>query len=954
MRMGSSAVALIWLLGATAGSALQAQTPPPADRAGSRGDATGAAAGAPSDPITADDEAEAEVTVIGQRPYGSTVGTVRPEIELGQAQIRSYGVSSLADLITELGPQTNAAAGPPVVLLNGKRISNFSEIRDIPPEAIQRVEVLPEDVSLSYGYPANQKVVNVVLRRRFNAITGEAQAGTTTDGGRENGRANANLLTIRNGGRLSLDGTYTRAGRLLESDRDIVATAPGSPFSLNGNVTAPPGAAIREIDPALPVPVAAVPAGTVGRPALGGFTPGAGVSDLGRFRTLSPATDNLTLNAVYARPLSAKVQASINGRLDFTGSDSLQGLPGVSLAVPAGNPFSPFSRATQLYRYTDVAGPLSQRVNGDTQHLGGTLNGERGEWQWSLTGNYDRTTTRTATERGLDSSALQAAIAGNSAVDNPFGPFTRAQFGNPLTDRARSRSSSLTGDLLVSGPLFSLPAGRALTSVTISGAANDFSSNSVRTGIVRTSEFSRDLYGVRGNIDLPIASRRNQVLSGIGDLALNLNGGVQRLSDAGTLSTYGYGLRWSPIVPVRFIGSVTHDASAPTGLQINDPLVTTPNVPVFDYRTGQSVFVSQIGGGNLALLESERRRIRLSVTVKPFPARDLTLIATFNDTRIDNPVASFPVPTPQIEAAFPGRFTRDAFGQLTQIDARPINFQASRATELRWGFNFSKPLKSGLQKKIEAWRAAGARDADRPAELTALRDMFARERAGRERAGRDRGGQPDEAGNARPDGAPPQAGGEHGGFGGPGGAFHGGGGGGGGHGGGGGGGGAGGGRLQFALFHTWRLVDTITIAPGVPKLDLLDGAAVGSSGGQPRNEIEAQAGYSNNGIGVRLSGNYRSATRVDGALGPAGGSTLRFGDLATADLRLFVNFTQMPRLMAKHPFLRGSRLTFAFTNLFDSKQDVRDATGAVPLRFQPDYLDPLGRRVTVSFRKLFF
>ena len=973
MRFGVSLSVSIWALAGMSVAHAQAPAPPagPADPAGSAQTPP-----RPAAPAATPEEEEAEVTVIGQRPFGSTIGNVRPEQELSQADIRSYGVSSVAELITELGPQTNAAAGPPVVLLNGKRISSFAEIRDIPPEAIQRAEILPEDVSLSYGYAANQKVVNIVLRRRFNAITGEVQGGTTTEGGRSTGRASANLLTIRNGGRLSLDGRYDRAGRLLESQRDIVAAAPSSPFSLDGNVTAPPGAASSEIDPALSaaagrtVTVAAVPPGVAGRPGIAQFVPGAnapGVSDLGRYRTLAPATENLSLNAVYARPLSQKVQMSVNGRLEFTGSDALQGLPGVSLAVPAGNPFSPFANPVQLYRYTDVAGPLAQRVRGDTQHLGATVNGElKNDWLWSFTANYDRAVSRTATQRGLDSAALQAAIAGGSATANPFGPLAATAFGPTLTDQARSRSSSLTGDLLLSGPLFSLPAGRVQTSVTISGATNDFASSSLRSGIARETSFSRDIAGVRGSVDLPIASRRNQVLTALGDLALNANAAVQRLSDAGTLSTIGYGVRWSPIAPLRFIGSVTHDRNAATGQQINDPLVTTPNVPVFDYRTGQTVFVSQIGGGNPALLDSRQRRIRLQMTAKPFAERDLTLTATFNDTRTDNPIAAFPVPTPQVEAAFPGRFIRDPVGRLVQIDSRPINFASSRQTELRWGFNFSKPLKSGLQKKIEAWREAGAKAADRPAELDAIRDIFQRERARAMRQRGDRATQPGEPTPANPgeprpatDGQPPERrdggdGGHAPGAHGPGG--FGGGGGGGGHGGGGFGGGRdGGGRLQFALFHTWRLTDTITVAPGVPRLDLLDGAATGSTGGRPRNEIEAQAGYSNNGIGLRLSGNWRSGTRVDGALGAAGGgSTLYFGGLATADLRVFVNFTQMPQLIRDVPFLRGSRLHFAVTNLFDAKPDVRDAAGVVPLRYQPDYLDPVGRRITLSFRKLFF
>ena len=40
-------------------------------------------------------------------------------------------------------------------------------------------------------------------------------------------------------------------------------------------------------------------------------------------------------------------------------------------------------------------------------------------------------------------------------------------------------------------------------------------------------------------------------------------------------------------------------------------------------------------------------------------------------------------------------------------------------------------------------------------------------------------------------------------------------------------------------------------------------------------------------------------------------------------------------------------------NIFDSKPQVHDALGNVPLNFQPDLLDPLGRTIMISFRKLF-
>ena len=221
-------------------------------------------------------------------------------------------------------------------------------------------------------------------------------------------------------------------------------------------------------------------------------------------------------------------------------------------------------------------------------------------------------------------------------------------------------------------------------------------------------------------------------------------------------------------------------------------------------------------------------------------------------------------------------------------------------------------------------------------------------RGGQGRDGQGQGGGQDRGPGGdgpRGDGPRGEGGGNRGGggFGGPGGF-------------GGGRGGQGGGRLSFSLYHTWHLTENILIAPGVPELDLLDGDATGSSGGQPRHEVEARIGYMNNGIGARLGVDWESGTHVDGALTgtAAGSSRLDFGSLATANLRLFANLGQMPALVKKHPFLRGSRVSIGIDNIFNSRRDVRDATGATPLRYQPDILDPLGRAVTISFRKLFF
>jgi hypothetical protein len=151
------------------------------------------------------------------------------------------------------------------------------------------------------------------------------------------------------------------------------------------------------------------------------------------------------------------------------------------------------------------------------------------------------------------------------------------------------------------------------------------------------------------------------------------------------------------------------------------------------------------------------------------------------------------------------------------------------------------------------------------------------------------------------------------------------------------------------------LTDEVLIRPGVPELDFLDGSAAGSRGGRPRHELEFQAGLFKNGLGARLTANWQDSTFVRGGpIAGAGGSDLFFSDFATVNLRLFADLGQQRSLAREHPFLRGMRVTLAVDNLLNARQDVRDALGARPLGYQPGYLDPLGRSVRVSVRKLFF
>ena len=153
----------------------------------------------------------------------------------------------------------------------------------------------------------------------------------------------------------------------------------------------------------------------------------------------------------------------------------------------------------------------------------------------------------------------------------------------------------------------------------------------------------------------------------------------------------------------------------------------------------------------------------------------------------------------------------------------------------------------------------------------------------------------------------------------------------------------------MSLGYQYQLKDQIDIGPGVPTLDLLNGDATGT-GGTARHSANLEGGAFYNGMGLRLSGRYTGSSRVDGD--PLSGtSTLYFSDLATFDVRVFINLEQRGNLAEKIPFLKGTRVSFAVDNVFDSYRRVTDGNGQTPIGFQRPYIDPVGRFVEADFRK---
>lgn len=835
-------------LSATALSAVQAQTPQQTT----------------TEPTTQvgeeDDEAYdlGEIVVSSSRPRGAALGGYEPEAVLDAEQLKAYGAATIEELMTLLEPLTRSSrGGSPVFLVNGRRISGFQEIRGIPPEAIERTEILPEETALSYGYTADQRVVNFVLKADFRSVAFQAQAKRPEQGGRTQTELETNVVRIGGVQRWTMDLEYQADSPLYETERDIR----------------------RELPP-----------GVVG----------ASPEDLLAYQTLSPRARNYELSGSYKRDLESGIGLTFSGNVVQSNRLSYLGLPGVELDLAADSPYSPYADDVIVQRFFNEPDALSRESDTLTANINALADGYVGEWRWTASGGVRRTQTETTTGRGFNTTALEDASAAGTL--DPFGTLVLPD-RNPK-DEARSINTSANVEGVINGALWQAPAGALNATFKAGFDTQKQEAENLRSGVFTERSLSRDRFSASGNFNMPLFDRDMEGIGKLGDLSANLNVQLEDLSDFGGLNKWTVGLNWSPLDALTLTASYADEQSAPSMAQLNDPSLITPNVPVYDFATGQSVIIDRIEGGNAGLSAEDKSVLRLGMNWKPLQDKDLRLTANYTRTETDGVISSFPTITPDLEAALPERFTRDAAGNLVQIDARPLNFDNSLNEQIRWGLNYSTAF-----------------------------------------------GKPDPAPAQQPQagGRGPGQGGQRMGAGSPGGGMR--------MGPGGGRGGRGGGqmlpgqgRMNFSLYHTYRLTDELTIRPGLPIIDLLDGGAAGARGGQSRNEVQVQAGVFRKGMGGFLNATWSEGTRISG--GTSG--DLNFSDQTKVNLNLFADLGQRDGLVERFPWLTGSRISVGVENLFDDRVKVTDANGDTPLSYQPDYMDPMGRTFRINFRKIIF
>jgi iron complex outermembrane recepter protein len=702
--------------------------------------------------------------IVVTTPRGSTSGGIEPLLELSPSELDAYGADSLSDLVDALRPLTRSSRSDQmaVVLING-HLAGQTEFENLPREAIERVEVLPESVALQYGFSENQRVLNFVLREHYSAVPIRATESGATEGGGQAIAADASLVRLNDEARITLLASYKDNAWLRDSDRGI--DVPNSSYY-----------------------------------------------------TLLPDTTDTKVAATVSRFILG-VSSSFEASYDVTSNRSLQGLA-TDMSSGAGESEQPL----------DESGAVR------TSRVALQLTGLLHDFVWGATLYYMHVASRSTSDLGVDS-------ADDMAID-------------------RTESAFNIGNLQfsLSGPAVPLPAGPLIANFKFGLQYQGFDTRDAEPGAALTaSNLVRTVRSASVNANVPIANRDRGILPALGEFSGTFSASLDSVSDFGNLFSSSVGLDWHPIKRLHVDAIYTDHRTAPTAQQLQAPPTYTRNVETFDYITQQTVYLTEITGGNDALASTDSRQGSFGVSFGPFAGKT-EFLAHYEESRTGNAIGALPPTTAAVESAFPDRFVRDADGTLIEIDDRWVNLEHERVDDVKWGVN--------------VWIPVGESQAEVMAN-----------------------------------------------------------------------------RIELSLFDTWYLRDVTLIRPGIPELNLLGGAPSDVTGGQPRHKIEFHTLYHRDGIGILLAVAWRSPTVV-GSGDPAAPDPINFSSLGTADLRIFLDLGHLP-WMGSASWAQGARASLAVTNLFDRRQTVHDADGATPTAFEPGFLDPLGRVLALTIRKVF-
>jgi iron complex outermembrane receptor protein len=664
----------------------------------------------------ADGENTPEIVVTGSSirgvpPTGSNL------ISVTRDDIKTIGANTTADLLATL-PQLNSFNTAPqregggagafapglrglpatatLPLLNGHRLvaSGVNETAPdfpfLPELAIERVEIVADGASATYGSDAVAGVVNFITRQRANGLESSVRYGIADN--YHTLSANALFGQTWNTGSLVASYEYTQNGHITGADRDYRVVDFRPYGGVDTRSTSCPQANVLVNTTAYSVYYAA--------PALAANT--VNHCDNGAVTDLVPRV------RMHSGFLTARQELGDRFTLwgDILYSDRRetvqQPAPPAASGVVLVNGVNPFFRAPpgtgataeyvlfstdNLYGADHIDNVFRVRAGNSSAGIDTKL---VGDLKLSVYGTFDWATNNSYLP-AINPTALAAAANGTTAATalDPFGTGTSPTVAAAITDYAGDltiHQRTYLGAARLDGTIVDLPGGALKVAVGGEYRRETFQQRGIYGGAQVPENLHRKIGSLYGELFVPIIGQANETTL-LHRLVLSVSGRYDHYSDFGSTTNPKVGLNWDPVSGLTLRGTYGRSFRASglrdIGATVGAYYIAAANLPavgLYDPTRATQVNTLVLYGGNRGLKPEKARTYSFGADLHPDFAPNLHASATYYDIHYTNvigtPAGSIAFTDPTFASVV---FRNPSAAQLSGLlaIAVPVNFAAA-------------------------------------------------------------------------------------------------------------------------------------------------------------------------------------------------------------------------------------------------------------------------------------
>lgn len=594
----------------------------------------------------------------------------------------------------------NASSSATLILVDGHRIAsagvNQASIDPdlIPTGAIERVEVVTEGGSATYGADAVAGVINFITRKRFDGVKVGGHYGFAKNYWQYD--ANATVGKAWDDGSAYISYSYTKSDALYGRDRDYIRNLDYSTATYQGRdrTCVNPNLAVNTVLTAFNFTLSSV------NYAAPGFAPNTtNACDNGENSTIVPRAERHGvlggLNWNFGDSTEIDVRAFWGQRKTrassvLTGSVNVGPTnPSAAASLPAGLSLgnqgftifgSPvFNFASVNFSLEPLLGLDSQRSNTSIREWG--ISGEmthdlNDNWQVRALANWSKSDSKFSLT-GLNAARLNAAGVASTAA-TAFNPFNVVNNNAALiADLIDNEIAGQTKDdliqlrLITEGKLFELPGGDARVAIGYEYTRDKLQRRfqpAIRIGTLNATPFSkynRNVHSFFGEINLPL------IANGEGGSMLTASGSgrYDKYSDFGSTFNPKVGLVFEPTKGFKLRGNWGTSFTAPTPVDQLGALGST--ISSFNFVPFVQPGTTLLPGTNYTIgFQGSQANLKAqtadtwSVGVDLEPTRGLRFNASYYSVEFSN-VLGTPTPNAGIFADFPGNVLYNVNGLST-------------------------------------------------------------------------------------------------------------------------------------------------------------------------------------------------------------------------------------------------------------------------------------------------